>query len=108
MNQPEEIETSTGSTAAEEGGGINIKINQDTAGGGNTAPEGTADQNQVRASPAVALKQVPQELVVDVVVVLEFRRLDKCAQQPGAPVGRGLLQVAISRLYVLAQQFGNP
>ena len=51
-----------------------------------------------------SLEQVPEELVVDLVVVLHFRRLDEGAQQARAAVGRGLLQVGVAALDVVAEQ----
>ena len=55
-----------------------------------------------------SLEHIPEELVVDFVVVLHFRRLHERAQQPRAAVGRGLLQVRVAALHVLAEQLGGP
>ena len=47
-----------------------------------------------------SLKQVPQELVVDVVVVLHLGRLHESPEQAWAAIGGGLLQVGIARFDV--------
>ncbi len=49
-----------------------------------------------------------EELVVDLVVVLHLRRLDKGAQQARATVRRGLFEVGVAALHVLAEQLGGP
>lgn len=57
------------------------------------------------AAPAepYCLEQIPEELVVYVVVVLHFLGLDEGSEQTRATVGRGLLQVGVASLYVLAE-----
>ena len=57
---------------------------------------------------SVCLEAVPEGLVVDGVVVLHFRDLDKGSQQAGTAVGGILLQVRVSALHVGPQQFGRP
>ena len=54
------------------------------------------------------LEHVPQELVVNVVMVLDLGYLDKGSQQASATVRRSLLQVCIASLDVRAQQLGCP
>jgi hypothetical protein len=50
-----------------------------------------------------SLEQVPEELVVDLVVVLDFGALDEGAEIVGAAVGGSALQFRIARLYIRAQ-----
>src|SRR5664279_2086491 len=54
------------------------------------------------------LELVPQELVVNVVVELHFRRLDHSSQQSRATVGCCLLQLGETALHVVAQQLRGP
>jgi hypothetical protein len=54
------------------------------------------------------LKHIPQELVINLVVILNFGFLHKSTQQPGAPIRAGLLQVRIPALDVLAQNGSSP
>ena len=42
------------------------------------------------------LEQVPQELVVDIVVVLDLGGLDERSQQARAAIGRGLFQIGVA------------
>ena len=62
----------------------------------------------IRLQTSCSLEQVPEELVVDFVVELHFRRLHERAQQPRAAVGRGLLQVRVAALHILAEQLRGP
>ena len=55
--------------------------------------------SEVRA----ALKHVPEELIVDFVMVLNFRRFHKRAELSRAPICRGLLQVGVAILYVFSE-----
>src|SRR5690242_776330 len=48
------------------------------------------------------LEQIPQELVVDLMMKLDFLCLDEGSQRTGTTVGGGLLQVGISAFYVFA------
>jgi hypothetical protein len=50
------------------------------------------------------LKQIPEELVVDLVVELDFLRFDEGSEGAGAAVGGGLLKVCVAALDVLAEQ----
>src|SRR5579859_8171 len=63
---------------------------------------------QVHVLKRDRLKLVPKVLVIDVVVVLHFGRLHECAQQAGAAVGGGLLQVSIALLHFRPQQGVSP
>src|SRR5581483_1989033 len=54
------------------------------------------------------LEQIPQILVVNVVMVLNLAWLDEGAQQARTAIGGRLLQVGIARLHVLAQHRGGP
>src|SRR5208283_1399245 len=54
------------------------------------------------------LKQIPQELVVHLVVELYFGCLDNRAQQARAAVGGCLLQVGVASLHIFAEEFGCP
>src|SRR6201996_6609023 len=56
----------------------------------------------------VGLKLVPEELVVNLVVVLNFRRLHESAQQTRAAIGCSLLQVGVPTLHVFAEKLGRP
>src|SRR5579863_962812 len=53
--------------------------------------------------PTRNLEQIPQELVVDLVVVLHLGWLDDGAQQPRAAVRRRLFQIGETLLHVRAQ-----
>src|SRR5579871_2278830 len=50
------------------------------------------------------LEQIPQELVVNIVMILDFRGLHEGPQKPRAAVGGGLLQVGIPAFHVFAKQ----
>ena len=54
------------------------------------------------------LKQVPEELVVDVVVVLDFGCLNKASQKARATIGSILLELAVALLHICAKQRGSP
>src|SRR5947209_7218669 len=54
------------------------------------------------------LEQVPQELVVDVVVILHLGRLHKGSQQTRAAVRRRLLQICVATLHVFAEKLRRP
>src|SRR6201987_6565107 len=54
------------------------------------------------------LEQVPEELVVDFVVVLHFRRFHEGAKRTRATVGGGAFQVREACFYVGAQELGRP
>src|SRR5690348_6924612 len=60
------------------------------------------------SEPGQNLELVPEELVVDLVVELDFRGLDVSPEQPWAAVRGRLFEVGETRLYVLAQQLGGP
>ena len=53
-------------------------------------------------------EHVPQELVIDVVVILHLLRLDEGPQETRAAVGGGLLQVGVAALDVLTEQLRRP
>ena len=46
------------------------------------------------------LEQIPEELVVDFVMELDFLRLHEGSQSAGATVGGGFLQISIAALYI--------
>src|SRR3984957_4690383 len=54
------------------------------------------------------LEQVPEELVVDVVVILHLGRLHEGSQQTRTAVRRCLLQISIAAFYVFTQQICRP
>ena len=54
------------------------------------------------------LEQVPEELVVDLVVELDFLRFDESAQRARTTIRGGLFQVGITALHVFAEQRGDP
>jgi hypothetical protein len=56
----------------------------------------------------LALELVPQVLVIHIVMELNLGNLDQAAEQPRAPVRRGLFEVGITSLYVLSQQGRGP
>ena len=56
----------------------------------------------------LALEQVPERLVVDLVVELHFRSLDERSELARAAVGGGLLQIGKAALHIRAQNFGDP
>src|SRR5581483_7590652 len=77
-------------------------------------PEFTRVRNQkrpglaARASPKSALKQVPQELVVYLVMELDLLGFYERSQRTRATIGRSLLQVRIPAFHILAQQSCSP
>src|ERR1022692_2441679 len=60
-------------------------------------------QSCLETSTNHALKQIPQKLVVNVVVILHFLRLDERAQQTWTTVGRSLLKIGIPALDVFPE-----
>ena len=48
------------------------------------------------------LKQIPQELVIDLVVKLDFLRFYERSQSAGAAVGGGLFQIRVTALHIFA------
>src|SRR6266567_1126031 len=54
------------------------------------------------------LEEIPEQLIVDVVVELHLRRLDDRAQQAGAAVRRSLLQIGVASLHIRSQQSRRP
>ena len=54
------------------------------------------------------LEQVPEGLVVDGVVELDFRAFDDGSQLARGAVGGGLLQVGVAALHVVAENFADP
>ncbi len=54
------------------------------------------------------LEQIPKELIVDVVVILDFGRLHESSQQARTAVRRGLLQICIAALHFFAEKLGGP
>src|ERR1035441_5204813 len=57
---------------------------------------------------AWSLEQIPQELVVDLVVELNLLRLDESSQGAGAAVGGGFLQIGVAAFDVLAEDGRDP
>src|SRR6267378_1429934 len=57
---------------------------------------------------AIVLEEVPEELVVYFVVILDFRHFDECAEGPRAAVGSGALQIGVPSLHVPAEQLRGP
>ena len=49
------------------------------------------------------LEQIPQKLVVHLVMELDFLGLDESAQSTRAAVSRGLLQIRIAALHIVAE-----
>src|SRR3954471_5119115 len=54
------------------------------------------------------LEQVPEGLVVDLVVELHFGSLDEGAEVASAAVGGSLLEIGETALHIGAEDFGNP
>src|SRR6266404_7483844 len=54
------------------------------------------------------LEQVPEELVVNLMVVLHFRRFHECPKRARAAVRGSAFQVRETSLYIGAQQLGCP
>ena len=61
-----------------------------------------------RISCSRGLEQIPERLVVDLVVELDFGALDDGSQFARAAVGGGLLQVGVAALHVGAQDLADP
>ena len=59
-------------------------------------------------NPGFALEQVPERLVIDLVVVLHLGGLDKGSQIARGAIGRGLLEIDETALHVFAQDLRNP
>ena len=55
---------------------------------------------QIRDQEKFALEQIPERLVVNLVVELHFWSLDECAEVAGAAVGSGLLQIGEAALHI--------
>src|ERR1700731_4495603 len=78
-----------------------------------TRPGGKTKGRRSLAGPLMwylknRLKVVPKKLVVDIVVELHLGRLDDGAEETGAAVGRGLLEIGVAALDVFAEQGGGP
>jgi len=56
----------------------------------------------------IALEQVPEELVVDLVVILHLGGFDEGSQGAGTAVSGCLLEVGVTAFDVLTQQVGRP
>src|ERR1700692_1270666 len=54
------------------------------------------------------LEHVPEELIVDFVVVLDFGLFNEGAEESWAAIGAGLFQVGVTALDVFAQEGGRP
>lgn len=54
-----------------------------------------------------SLEQIPECLVIDLVVVLHFRRFDEGTKSSGGAIGRGLFQFCEPLLYVGSQHRAN-
>src|SRR4051794_29473851 len=63
---------------------------------------------RIRKRRPRGLKQVPQKLVVDIVVVLHFGRFHECAELARAAIGGGAFQIGIALLDVLAEDLRRP
>src|SRR6202790_4928471 len=61
-----------------------------------------------RALPRIALEHVPEELVVDFVMVLDFGGFYEGAEGTRATVGGTLFQIAVAAFYISAKKFGGP
>src|ERR1700736_1055524 len=59
------------------------------------------------ATPSL-LENIPEQLVVNIVVELNLARLHDGSQQTWATIGRGLLQVGIPGFHILAQDLRRP
>src|SRR5271167_409263 len=57
---------------------------------------------------ACSLEEIPQELIVDLMVELDFLRFDEGAEGPWTTVGRSLFQVGVASLHVFPEQGRNP
>src|SRR5271165_4419786 len=56
----------------------------------------------------MGLEEVPEELVVDLVVVLDFGGFDEGAEGAGTAVGGGMFQIGIAGFDVGAEKLGGP
>src|SRR5260370_2154880 len=65
-------------------------------------------QGNLAKQNGCALEQVPQELVVDVVVILHLGRFDKSSEQTRTAVRRRLLQVCVASLHVFTEKLRRP
>src|ERR1700733_12277709 len=54
------------------------------------------------------LEQVPEELVIDIVMVLHLGSLHKSPEQARAAVGSSLFQIGVAALHIFAEKFGGP
>src|SRR4029077_295395 len=54
------------------------------------------------------LEQIPQELVIDLVVILNFGGFHESAEMARAAVRRRLLQFRVTAFHIFAQQFRCP
>jgi hypothetical protein len=54
------------------------------------------------------LEEVPEELVVDLVVVLDFGRFDEGAEGAGAAIGGSAFEIGVAALDVGAEELGGP
>ena len=59
-------------------------------------------------APEGSLEQVPERLVVDGVVELDFGALDDGSQLLGAAIGGGFFQIGITALHIGAEDLGDP
>jgi hypothetical protein len=57
---------------------------------------------------SIFLEQIPEVLVIYIVVILNFGRLHECAQQARTAIRRGPLQVGITALNIGAQKLRCP
>lgn len=55
-----------------------------------------------------ALEEVPEELVVNLVVVLDFGGFDEGAEGAGAAVGGSAFEIGVAAFDVGAEEFGGP
>src|SRR6185312_11439815 len=75
-----------------------------------SAHQRKAQARQACASnePSVFLELIPEVLVVNLVMELDLGRLHHCPQQARAAIGRSALQVDVTLLHVLTEQFLRP
>jgi hypothetical protein len=67
-----------------------------------------ARKSQTKSLRDGKLETVPEELVVDLVVVLDFRGFDEGAQSPGAAISGGLFEIGVACLDVGTEKLGGP
>src|ERR1700730_5957774 len=60
------------------------------------------------ATQLAKLKTIPQELVVDLVVILHLRSLHERPEEPWTAVSRSLLQVGIAPLDIIPKYLPGP